>query len=68
MEPYISQSAEDVKYTDFFSAEGSHPHINECPVDDTEQSDVEVLVILELWGKRSIPLLLSLSCHTGPEL
>ena len=33
---------------------------NECPRYDTKQSDGEVLVMLELWGMQSTPLLLSL--------
>ena len=36
------------------------PTTNECPGYDTKQSDGEVLVMLELWGMRSIPLLPSL--------
>ena len=31
-----------------------------CPVYDTKQSDGEVRVMLELWGMRSTPSLLSL--------
>ncbi len=30
---------------------------NECPDYDTKQSDGEALVMLELWGMRSTPLL-----------
>ncbi len=33
---------------------------NECPGYDTKQSDGEVTVMLEFWGIRSIPSLLSL--------
>ena len=33
---------------------------NECPTYDTKQSDGEVPAMLELWGIRSTPLLLSL--------
>ena len=36
---------------------------NECPAYDTEQSDSEVPVMLELWGMRSIP---SLPSPPGP--
>ena len=39
---------------------GVRPPPNECPGYDTKQSDGEVLVMLELWGMRSIPLLPSL--------
>ena len=33
---------------------------NKCPGYDTKQSDIEVSVILELWGMRSTPSLPSL--------
>ena len=51
--------ARDAEFTDCFSAEGKDSS-NECPVYDTKQSDVEASVMQELWGMRSIPLLLSL--------
>ena len=45
----FAQSAGAVKYANCFSAEGQDSP-NECPVYDTEQSDGEVPVLLELWG------------------
>ena len=39
---------------------GVRPPSNECPGYDTKQSDGEVLAMLELWGMRSNPSLLSL--------
>ena len=33
------------------------PNPNECPGYDTKKSDVEVPLMLELWGLRSTPLL-----------
>ena len=56
----FAQSAGAVEYTDFTSAEGLDPSLNECPRYDTEQSDAEVPVMLKLWGMRSTPLLPSL--------
>ena len=52
----LVQSAEAVEYTDFTSAE-EYPLPNECPVYDTKQCDSEVPEMLELWEKRSTPLL-----------
>ena len=40
------------------------PLLNECPANDTKQSDGEVLIILELRGRQSTPSLPSLS---GPQ-
>ena len=37
------------------------PH-NESPVDDSNQSDAEDLVMMELWGMQSTPSLPSLPC------
>ena len=54
----IVQSARTEEYTDYFSAEGYPP--KECPGYDTEQSDGEVQVMLELWGMWSTPSLPSL--------
>ena len=39
---------------------------NKCPGYDTKQSDGEALVMLELWGMRSTPLLPSLPCPLQP--
>ena len=50
---YIAQSAASLK-------RGKTP-ANECPGNDTEQSDWEVPEILELWGMQSIPSLPALS-------
>ena len=43
----------------------THTH-NKCPGYDTKQSDSEASVMLELWGKRSIPSLLLLSDPLWP--
>ena len=51
----IAQSAGDVEYTNFISAE-VYP-ANECPRYDTKQSDGEVPVMLELRRKRCTPSL-----------
>ena len=40
--------------------------LNECPRYDAKQSDSEVAVMLELWGMRSTPSLLSLPGPLGP--
>ena len=40
----------------------------ECSEYDTKQSDGKVLVMLELWGMRSIPLLPSLSGPLKPRV
>ena len=55
----MTQSAEDVEYTDCISAKG-YDFPNECTVYDTKQSDGETSVMLELWGMQSTPLLSSL--------
>ena len=39
---------------------GVRPPPNECPGNDTKQSDGEVPAMLELWGMRSTPSLPSL--------
>ena len=50
---YFAQSAGVVEYTDSTSVE-EHPRpANESPGYDAKQSDVEVSVMLELWGMRS---------------
>ena len=54
----LSQSAGAVEYTDRISAEWQDSP-NECPRYNTKQSDSEAPVMLELWGMRSTPLLLS---------
>ena len=61
-QPFISQSAGAVEYTDGTSAEGKDPP-NECPGYDTKQSDGEVPAVLELWGMWSTP---SLPLLPGP--
>ena len=55
----MAQSAGAVEYTDYTSAEGQGSP-NDCSGYDTKQSNVKASVILELWGMRSNPLLLSL--------
>ena len=62
----IAQSAGVVEYTDCFSAEGYPPPANECPGNDTKQSDGEVPAMLELLGMRITPLLPSLPGPLGP--
>ena len=57
-----AQLAGAVDYTDCPSAEGYNPH-NECPRYDTKQSDVEIPVMLGLWGMWSTP---SLPLLPGP--
>ena len=52
----IAQSAGTVEYTDSTSAEGW----DECPRDNTKQSDGEIPVMLELWGMQCTPSLPSL--------
>ena len=42
---------------------GVRPHSNDCSGYDTEQSDGEVPVMMEIWGVRSTPLL---PLHPGP--
>ena len=64
---FIAQSAGAVEYTDCTFAEGQDPAPNECPGYDTRQSDGEVPVILELWGRRSTPLLPSLPSPLWPS-
>ena len=48
----MTQSA--AEYTDSFSEEGLDSS-NECPGYETQQSDDEDQVMLELWGIRSTP-------------
>ena len=48
-----------VEYTDCIPAE-RYDHPNKCPGYDTKSSDGEVLIMLELWGMHSTPLLSSL--------
>ena len=55
----FAQLAGAVEYTDCTPAEG-YPPANKCPAYDSKQSDGEVPAVLELWGMRSIPSLLSL--------
>ena len=46
-----------VEYTDCIFAEGNIPTPNKCPEYDTNQSDGEAPVMLELWRIGSTPLL-----------
>ena len=55
--PKVFQSAGAVEYTDCTSTEGVRPPPATI---DTKQSDGEVPVMMELWGKRSTPSLPSL--------
>ena len=55
----IAMSTGDVEYTDSISADG-YDSPNESHGYDTKQSDGEAVVMMELWGIRSIPSLLSL--------
>ena len=55
----MAQSAEAIEYTDYISAEGQDPPQRVSRY-DTKQSDAEAPVMLELWGMRSTPSLLSL--------
>ena len=59
---FVAQSAGAVEYTDSFSADPT----NECPTYDTEQSDGEVPVMLELWGMQNTPSLPSLLSPLWP--
>ena len=43
-------------------------HSNECPENDTKQSDGESPVMLELWGMWSTPFLLSLLLPLWPRV
>ena len=54
-----AQSTGTVEYTDCLSTEGNTPH-NECPRYGSKLSNGEVPVMLDLWGMRSTPSLLSL--------
>ena len=58
----IAQSAGAVEYTDQHLYRGIKPP-NESPGYDSEQSDGEAPVMLELWGMRSTP---SLPLLLGP--
>ena len=55
-----------IKHTDCISAKGCNPH-GKFPEYDTKQSDDQVLV-MELWGMRSIPSLLLLPGPLWPEV
>ena len=54
----LAQLTGAVEYTDCLFAEGKFS--NECPENDTNQSDGEAPVMLELWRMRSTLLLRSL--------
>ena len=60
----MSESAEAVEYTDYFSAKGQ----NQCPGYDTKQSDGEVPVILELREMLSTSSLPSLPGSLRPGM
>ena len=65
---YFAQSARAVEYTDCTSAEGYDPtQPKKFPGYDTKQSDVEVPVMLELWGMQSTPFCHRSQVHSGPE-
>ena len=53
---HLAQLARAVEYTNYISAEGWDPY-QWVSWYDTKQSDGETLVMLELWGMQSIPLL-----------
>ena len=58
----IAQSFRAVEYTERFTADGLRPpRPNECPRNETKQSDGEVPVILYLWGMHSTSSMPSLS-------
>ena len=56
-----------VEYIDCTSAEGLHPPTNEGTGYDTEQSDGEVPVMLELWGMQSTLHCHGSQVHSSPE-
>ena len=58
----IAQSAGALEYTDCTSAEGQD-RSNDGPWYDTQQSNGEIPVMLELWGMQSTP---SLPLVPGP--
>ena len=64
----LAQSAGVVDYTDCISAEGWDRSPNECPNYDTEQSDGEVPVMLELCEMRSTPSTPMLSGPLWPRV
>ena len=68
LESLSAQLGRAVEYTNCVAAEGSDPLPNVYPIYDTKQSDGEVLVMLELWGKQSISLLPSLPGPIWPGL
>ena len=55
----MAQLAGTAKYTDCISTEEQY-FPNECPENDTQESDDETSVMFEFWGMRSTPLLPSL--------
>ena len=61
----VAQLAEAVKYTDFFSAEGTTTRY-ECPTGDTKQYHSEVQIMLELWENQSTLLFPSLPSQLSP--
>ena len=63
----LAQSAETAKYTDCISAEGQDSP-KECPGYDIKQSEVKASVILELWGIRITPSLLSVPGQLWPGM
>ena len=59
LENNLAQSAGAVEYTDCISAEGQDRPHQVCPGYDTKQSDIEVPVMLELWGNAEHPFIAS---------
>ena len=63
----MDQSNWALEYTDCISTEGLECP-NECPDNDTKQSDVEAPVMLEFWGMRSSPSLPPLPSPLWPRV
>ena len=61
----LAQLAGAVEYTASHQRD-KNLSFDECPVYDTEQSDGEVPVMLEVWGMWSTPSLLSLPAPLWP--
>ena len=62
----LAQSAGAVEYIDSISALVLDAP-NKCPGYDTEQSDGEASVMLELWGMLSTPSFYRCQVHSVPE-
>ena len=61
----LTQSAGTVEYADCISAVGQDSP-NECREYDTKRSDGEALLMLDLWGMQSTPLLPSIPDSLWP--